>query len=40
MASLSLKQQAAQAVCDYLEPDTVLGVGTGSTADAFIRDCR
>lgn len=36
MTSLSLKQQAAQAACEYLEPDMVLGVGTGSTADAFI----
>lgn len=36
MTSLSLKQQAAHAACEYLEPDMVLGVGTGSTSDAFI----
>lgn len=35
-----LKQQAAQAALDYvlpqLQPDSVLGVGTGSTVDRFI----
>lgn len=36
MTSFNLKQQAALAACDYLEPDMVLGVGTGSTTDAFI----
>ncbi len=35
-----LKQQAAEAalklVADVAAPDTVIGVGTGSTADLFI----
>ncbi|CAM5777901.1 ribose-5-phosphate isomerase RpiA [Castellaniella caeni] len=35
-----LKQQAAQAALDYvlpqLQPDSILGVGTGSTVDRFI----
>lgn len=36
MAEKNLKQQAAMAACELLEPDMVLGVGTGSTTDAFI----
>ncbi len=30
------KQQAAQAALDYVESDTILGIGTGSTANHFI----
>ena len=32
----TLKQQAATAAIAYLKPDMVLGVGTGSTVNAFI----
>jgi len=35
-AKESLKQQVAQAVIPYIEPDSVIGVGTGSTVDTFI----
>ncbi len=31
-----LKREAAEAALVYLEPGTVVGVGTGSTADFFI----
>jgi ribose 5-phosphate isomerase A len=31
-----LKQQAAKAALDYVEVGTIIGVGTGSTADHFI----
>jgi len=30
------KQQVAKAALDYLEPNTIIGVGTGSTANHFI----
>ena len=30
------KQAVAQAALEYLEPDTIIGVGTGSTANHFI----
>lgn len=32
------KQAAARAAVDYLEPDTVIGVGTGSTTNFFIQE--
>lgn len=32
----ALKRQVAQAALQYVEPGTVLGVGTGSTVDLFI----
>lgn len=32
----SAKQRAAEAALAYLKPDTVLGVGTGSTVNFFI----
>lgn len=32
----SLKQQAAQAALQYIEPNSVIGVGTGSTVHYFI----
>src|SRR5690554_7944005 len=31
-----LKRQAAEAALDYIEPNTIVGVGTGSTANYFI----
>ncbi|MFY8018326.1 MAG: ribose 5-phosphate isomerase A, partial [Inhella sp.] len=31
-----LKRQVAQAALAYVEPGSVLGVGTGSTVDLFI----
>lgn len=31
-----LKKQVARAALEYVEPDTVIGVGTGSTANYFI----
>jgi len=30
------KQQVAKAALDYVEPDTIIGIGTGSTANYFI----
>lgn len=37
MAAYSEKQLAAKAAVDLVEPGMVLGLGTGSTADAFVR---
>ena len=34
--ALSLKQQVAQAALQYVTPNCILGVGTGSTVDCFI----
>src|SRR5690606_33965452 len=31
-----LKQQAAQAALEFIEPNTIVGVGTGSTVNYFI----
>lgn len=36
MDQATLKRQVAQAALAYVEPGSVLGVGTGSTVDAFI----
>lgn len=36
MSQDELKQQVARAAIDYVETDTVVGVGTGSTANYFI----
>ncbi len=36
MDQQTLKRQVAQAALQYVEADTVLGVGTGSTVDLFI----
>lgn len=36
MDQQTLKRQVAQAALRYVEPNTVLGVGTGSTVDLFI----
>lgn len=36
MSSEDLKKAAAEAAIAYIEPDTVIGVGTGSTANYFI----
>jgi ribose 5-phosphate isomerase A len=33
-----LKIKAAQAALDFIEPDTVVGVGTGSTVNFFIKE--
>src|SRR5688572_17403679 len=33
---LSPKQRAAQAALDYVKSDTVIGLGSGSTADCFL----
>ena len=32
----ALKQQVAEAALEYLQPDTIVGVGSGSTANMFI----
>ncbi len=37
MTQDELKQQAARAALEYIEPDAVIGVGTGSTVNHFIR---
>ena len=31
-----MKKAAAQAALDYVEADTIIGIGTGSTANHFI----
>jgi len=36
MTQDELKQQVAQEAIKYVEPDTIIGVGTGSTANFFI----
>lgn len=36
MSSEDLKKAAAEAAIAYIEPDTIIGVGTGSTANYFI----
>lgn len=36
MASEDLKKRAAEAALEFVEDDTVVGVGTGSTVNAFI----
>lgn len=36
MSSEDLKKAAAEAAISYVEPDTIIGVGTGSTANHFI----
>ncbi|MFP4154116.1 MAG: ribose-5-phosphate isomerase RpiA [Halothiobacillaceae bacterium] len=36
MSQDHLKQQAAEAAMEYIEPDTIVGVGTGSTVNFFI----
>ena len=36
MDALQLKQLVAQAALKYVKPNTVLGVGTGSTVDCFL----
>lgn len=36
MDALTLKKMVAKAALEYVKPDTVLGVGTGSTVDCFI----
>ncbi len=36
MDALTLKKMVAKAALAYVKPDTVLGVGTGSTVDCFI----
>ena len=36
MDALSLKKLVAQAALEFVIPNTVLGVGTGSTVDCFI----
>ena len=36
MDALTLKKMVANAALTYVKPDTVLGVGTGSTVDCFI----
>jgi ribose 5-phosphate isomerase A len=36
MDALTLKKQVAQAALEFVEPNTVLGVGTGSTVDCFL----
>lgn len=36
VSSEALKQQVAEAALAYVEPDSVIGIGTGSTVDAFI----
>ncbi len=36
MTQDELKQMAAKAAIDYVEPDTIIGVGTGSTVNFFI----
>ncbi len=36
MSSDDLKKAAAEAALKYVEPDTIVGVGTGSTANFFI----
>lgn len=36
MTALDQKRSAARAALDYLVPDSILGVGTGSTVDCFI----
>lgn len=37
MMTLKLKQAAAQAAIDFIEDNTIVGVGTGSTANCFIQ---
>ena len=34
--SINLKEMAGRAALDYVEPGMRLGIGTGSTAEAFI----
>lgn len=36
MSQDELKRQAAEAALSYVEPDSIIGVGTGSTVNAFI----
>ncbi|HEX4917209.1 MAG TPA: ribose-5-phosphate isomerase RpiA [Limnobacter sp.] len=36
MDALALKKLVAQAALQYVQPNTILGVGTGSTVDCFI----
>ncbi|EKE87631.1 ribose-5-phosphate isomerase RpiA [Idiomarina xiamenensis] len=36
MDAKQLKQQAAQAALEFIEPNTIVGVGTGSTVNYFI----
>ncbi|MGC9457793.1 MAG: ribose-5-phosphate isomerase RpiA [Halothiobacillaceae bacterium] len=36
MSQDQLKQQAAEAAMEYVQPDTIVGVGTGSTVNFFI----
>ncbi|MFP5483860.1 MAG: ribose 5-phosphate isomerase A, partial [Gammaproteobacteria bacterium] len=36
MDALTLKKMVAKAALVYVQPGTVLGVGTGSTVDCFI----
>ncbi len=36
MSQEALKRQAAEAALRFVEPDTIIGVGTGSTVNAFI----
>jgi len=36
MSQDQLKQQAAEAALEYIKPDTIVGVGTGSTVNFFI----
>jgi ribose 5-phosphate isomerase A len=36
MNALNLKKMVAKAALEYVQPETVLGVGTGSTVDCFI----
>lgn len=37
MSQDRLKREVAQAALDWVEPDSIIGVGTGSTVEAFIR---
>lgn len=36
MDQLTMKKQAAQAALQYVKPDTIVGVGSGSTVNCFI----
>ena len=36
MDQLTMKKQAAQAALAYVKPDTIVGVGSGSTVNCFI----
>ncbi|MFQ1047307.1 ribose-5-phosphate isomerase RpiA [Avibacterium paragallinarum] len=36
MDQLAMKKQAAQAALQYVKPDTIVGVGSGSTVNCFI----